>query len=49
MLALALVIPYAHWIATIFVTPVWILIVTGFLWSRAGASTREATAEPALE
>ncbi len=49
VLALALVIPYAHWIATIFVTPVWILIVTGFLWSRAGASTRAATAEPALE
>ena len=49
VLALALVIPYAHWIATIFVTPVWILIVTGFLWSGATAGAREAPAEPALE
>jgi len=44
VVALALIIPYVQWAAIFFAFPIWILLVTIFLWQHSNA----AWAEPAI-
>jgi hypothetical protein len=45
VLAVALLIPYVNWAAVIFAAPLWVLLMTWFMW-RAEASPVQ---QPALE